>query len=279
MTQELPNPERGAPDEFYVGYLPAVPRGIASRVKAALAAIFVAGAAITGIGAALQRDPGRAEWAERSTIAGVFGALPYPHIIRDDQQGTVLLVCEGKHAPGVESWCGPAPTGLGTASTPVDGRIDVRALDGLHVEVSGQLIRRLDGRGGNLQVFELGAGAGDFKASSPPLVPRAPASAPEQVTLIGEIVDPKCFLGVMKPGEGRTHRACAWLCVRGGIAPVLKVDGEPGRGVVIATAEGGPANLQVLDLAGDRVELLGELIRQDGLEILRLGPDEIRRVP
>lgn len=39
----------------------------------------------------------------------------------------------------------------------------------------------------------------------------------------GEIVDPKCFFGVMKPGYGKIHRSCAVRCISGGIPPVLAV--------------------------------------------------------
>lgn len=45
----------------------------------------------------------------------------------------------------------------------------------------------------------------------------------------GEIVDPKCFFGVMKPGEGKPHKDCAIRCILGGIPPVLKVTNDEGK--------------------------------------------------
>jgi len=36
----------------------------------------------------------------------------------------------------------------------------------------------------------------------------------------GEIIDPKCFFGVMKPGSGKTHKSCAARCLSGGIPAV-----------------------------------------------------------
>jgi hypothetical protein len=42
-----------------------------------------------------------------------------------------------------------------------------------------------------------------------------------RVTLRGEIIDPKCYIGAMKPGGGKTHKACAQLCLSGGIPPML----------------------------------------------------------
>jgi hypothetical protein len=45
----------------------------------------------------------------------------------------------------------------------------------------------------------------------------------------GEIVDPKCFFGVMKPGEGKPHKDCAIRCILGGMPPVLKVMDNEGK--------------------------------------------------
>ena len=58
-------------------------------------------------------------------------------------------------------------------------------------------------------------------------------SAASRVTLRGEIVDSKCFLGVMVPGAGRTHKECASLCVRGGIPPALFVRDRHGRSALL----------------------------------------------
>jgi hypothetical protein len=40
-------------------------------------------------------------------------------------------------------------------------------------------------------------------------------------TLVGEIVDSKCYLGIMNPGETNPHRECAALCIGGGIPPLI----------------------------------------------------------
>ena len=51
----------------------------------------------------------------------------------------------------------------------------------------------------------------------PPLGWPAPQVLADNVTLKGEIIDPKCYLGAMKPGGGKTHKACAMRCIAGGI--------------------------------------------------------------
>ena len=56
----------------------------------------------------------------------------------------------------------------------------------------------------------------------------APASEPATSPLgggrfVGELVDTKCFYGVMRPATGKVHRACAIRCLSGGVPPGLLV--------------------------------------------------------
>ena len=43
------------------------------------------------------------------------------------------------------------------------------------------------------------------------------------LTLKGEIVDPKCFFGVMNPAFKAVHRSCAIRCISGGMPPLLAI--------------------------------------------------------
>ena len=51
-------------------------------------------------------------------------------------------------------------------------------------------------------------------------VQAAPANA-RDVVLRGEIVDSKCYLGVMNPGERAVHRDCALRCLAGDVPPMF----------------------------------------------------------
>ncbi|MDE0594963.1 MAG: hypothetical protein OSB65_06930 [Roseibacillus sp.] len=42
-----------------------------------------------------------------------------------------------------------------------------------------------------------------------------------ETTLKGEIMNAKCYLGGMNPGNLKAHRACAIHCIQGGIPLVL----------------------------------------------------------
>jgi hypothetical protein len=95
----------------------------------------------------------------------------------------------------------------------------------------------------------------------------------------GEIVDSKCWLGVMNPGALTPHRACAVRCLSGGIPPILLVrrpDGPPLH-LLLADANGRPINDRILDLVAEPVTVEGELIQQGPLLVLRSDPASIRR--
>jgi hypothetical protein len=114
--------------------------------------------------------------------------------------------------------------------------------------------------------------------------PRARSDAPYlslgKQTLVGEIVDSKCFLGVMNPGQLTPHRACAIRCISGGVTPVLLVRQKDGPAVylLLVSADGKPVNKEVLDLVAEPVEITGEVERQGELLILRADPTTYRRL-
>lgn len=91
-----------------------------------------------------------------------------------------------------------------------------------------------------------------------------------EVTLRGEITDPKCFLGVMKPGDGRPHKSCAVRCISGGIPPLLWVRGGAGReqGYLLVGPSGEAINAQILTDVGQNVVIRGRLMQADNWQIL-----------
>ena len=99
-------------------------------------------------------------------------------------------------------------------------------------------------------------------------------------TLRGEIVDSKCYLGVMKPGRGKPHRACATLCIRGGIPPVLRVVTGTGeaRHLLLTDQDGGAINDRILDLVAEPVEVTGRVLRTGDLLMLRAELAAFRRL-
>lgn len=94
------------------------------------------------------------------------------------------------------------------------------------------------------------------------------------MTLTGEIVDPKCYFGVMNPAEGRAHRACAILCLRGGITPVFVAKDRTGATahLLITGLRGEPITEELLRWVGEGVAGKGEVVRMGRWLTWRLDP-------
>jgi len=92
-----------------------------------------------------------------------------------------------------------------------------------------------------------------------------------EVVLRGEIVDYKCFLGAMKPGDGKTHKACATLCISNGIPPVLvSRKGDALEYTLLSDRTDRSAAESVLPFVGEPVRVRGGLvIRPDGLRVMQ----------
>lgn len=93
-------------------------------------------------------------------------------------------------------------------------------------------------------------------------------------TLLGEIVDSKCFLGVMKPGNLKPHRACAVRCISGGVPPVLLVRGEGGLAsyYLLLNENGESVNRDVLDIVAEPLRIEGRVVRRGALRFLYADP-------
>lgn len=241
---------------FYVGYLD-MPKALKGSVRViTLALLLIAGLAAAWI-ASGAREAGQGYWGygiER-TLTGRVALAPYPllHLAGEAPQ-TVILVVEGKL--GAEAFVAP--------------------FDGRMVEVTGYDIHR-----GPWRMLELRA-ADDVRpvAGGGLTIAEGPPQPLGRVTLKGEIIDSKCFLGVMKPGEGPVHRACATLCILGGIPPMFALrDAAGNRAAYLLTdVAGNPVNHAVPPYVADPVEISGELERRGDILVLKADMDSLRRL-
>jgi hypothetical protein len=276
MTSDPREPAPVPPtfDEFYIGYAPPMPPHIARFVKRAaltIAAGVPLAAALVAIGH-IRVDGGVFDYGRPRTIAGVIATRPYPAIRLEpsstSEEGDVggdrwaLLVAPGKH-------------GAGALAAPFDGQ---------RVTLDATRIQR-----GGAVMFEVAPGtiAATPKASTEDRSEAAVASASPHagapVTLRGEIVDSKCFLGVMVPGEGKTHKDCASLCLRGGIPPAFIVRDREGRSalMLLVSESGGSlaGHAAASRLAGEPIELTGvieEEIVEDASVESEITPSAVR---
>jgi len=250
-------------DEFYVGYLPQAPAGLAAHVRRAMAILLISGGGAAALLAVGQPPfaPAAFEFGRPVELRGTVREGPHPILVvprpgRGDGEGvsSYLLVERGKH---------------GAAGA-------ARGLDGKPVQLEGTLIYR---NGETMVELVPGSVREEVAAGTAP----AAGSAAEDLgvhTLVGEIVDSKCYLGVMNPGEGKVHRGCATRCISGGVPPLLVTRDREGRTAqfVLVSAEARPLNRDILDRVGEPVEVRGRVERRGDLLLLRAVPSDIRRV-
>jgi len=100
------------------------------------------------------------------------------------------------------------------------------------------------------------------------------------ITVKGEIVDPKCFFGVMKPGEGKPHKDCAIRCILGGIPPVLHVMDKNGTDnyYLIVGASGEKMNKAVQDYVAAPVEIHAKAVQYNDWIVLYVGDKNIKEI-
>lgn len=250
-------------DEFYIGWQDKAAPGIGRTVRRAVVVILLLALLAPIAFAVSQRMIGNSvfEWGVEKSFSGVFRATPYPH----------LLVARPGNAGGQTEFSTYYLVNRWKFGLPEDV---ISAFDGKAVKLKGTLIYR-----GNQTMIETMPEWIEPDSGATPLALPATVSLGRQ-TLIGEIVDSKCFLGVMNPGQLTPHRACAIRCISGGVPPVLLVRQEDAPAIyfLLVSAEGRAVNQQVLNLVAEPVEINGEVERQGELLILRADPAGYRRV-
>ena len=242
-------------DEFFVGYL-ATPNGQRHFLWRAGVLVLVIGVMV-GVGlAAFQRDPGSGVWdlSEANELEGVIDVRPCPliRVIEGGRPISMLLVGEGK--------VGVAERFAGMA--------------GKRVKVRGHTLTRAA-----VRMFEVEDGAEARHVLGGESSGAVPVTERGELVLRGEIADPKCFAGAMKPGDGKTHKGCAVLCLRGGIPSVLATgDGEYLLVDDAGDSLRGQAFERVVPFVGEAVEVKGVVVVRGDLQTLRVSAGAVRRL-
>src|SRR5882724_1102768 len=251
-------------DEFYIGWEAKAASGIGKTVRKIVVALFLLALLAPVVLAVSQRMIGTSvfEWGTHKNFSGILQTTPYPH----------LLVPRPGNADGLSHYSTyylVAPWKFGL------DREAIAPLDGKSVMLKGTLIYR-----GNQTMIETKPEwiQATEKSSAPAAVPQFMGLGKQ--TLVGEIVDSKCFLGVMNPGQLTPHRACAIRCISGGVPPVLLVRQKDGPAIylLLVSSEGKPVNKHVLDKVAEPVEITGEVERQGELLILHADPVTYRKL-
>jgi hypothetical protein len=250
-------------EDFYVGYQPKMPRAFVRTVKPFVIGLLALAAGLAALFWLVQNPFPRSgfEFGTVRDFEGTiqFGPIPFL-LVEKSSNGTRLpqfarfpLVGEGKHGVGEK----------------------LEAFDGQKVKLKGTLIYRDD-----LQMIEVLSDT----VEQLPTVPSEPEERPHALgayTLKGEIVDSKCYLGVMNPGQSKPHRDCAVACLRGGIPPLFIVRDAAGEvsELWLISETGTAVNAQILDFVAEPVEISGDVSRSGDQLFFRINPAQIKRLP
>ncbi len=247
-------------NEFYVGY----GEGAGPKTKRILRRFVIGAIAATLLSALVfvfnqaQAVDSRFDFASPSTISGVYYENPYP-LLR-------LSLGEGKVKDVVLLGFGK----FGSQKYLEAFREPGKSLAGRRMEVKGNLIYY---NGGSfLQISE----EQDIKLLSDKIVTDEFPNFLGERTVEGEIVDPKCYFGVMKPGYGKIHRSCAALCISGGIPPVLveRIE-EQERHYLITDQNGRPVHREIIPYIAQAARLKGQLTIRGTWNYLAVNLEEI----
>jgi len=239
--------------DFYVGYLP-MPRRLVVFLWITVPLLAGGLGTLAAVFSASQRDPGSGVWDTDApiTVEGTLLVEPYAMIV-DDSGATFLLVEIGK-------------SGAADRAAPFAG--ERVAAQGFELEREGR------------KMLELIDGEAAFVRTNAPARPIPVTSTGETVTLSGEILDSKCYLGAMKPGDGKGHKACATLCITGGVPPLLRIWAPDGsaRHLLLVDSDGTSARDDVLAWIGEPVVVTGKPGRIGDMETLAVGAGSVVRL-
>lgn len=239
-------------DEFFIGYLPKAPASYASHVR--VWAIVLVLAAVLGalLAASSQRDfdDGYFEFGKLRIVDGRLTLQPVPMISfpstighgSTDAEASYLLVGLFKHS---------IPESLSTAG------------EGAMVQFDGTFIHR---RGLTMIEVTEPDSVVVREGQTDPVTTARPSA---RISLVGEIIDSKCFLGVMRPATGKVHRACAIRCISGGVPPAFLVRASDGSEMVMLLAGSGLRPfVPTPDIIGVSVNITGIVEMQNGVPVL-----------
>ncbi|MFC0771985.1 hypothetical protein [Terrimonas alba] len=257
-------------NEFYIGWMPNAPDGFVKHIRKAIIALIIL-VIVGGVVLSLQQkkfSTSNFEFGQSTEVKGIYQQFPVPSLkvmTKQDASGnasyiTMPLVGYGKFgAEGV------------IADLEKEKNI---VLDKKEIMLKGSLIYN-DGKT-LLQIDK----------NDQPLLAIGSATAVKNeikelgtVQLTGEILDPKCYFGVMKPGHGKPHRDCAIRCIAGGMSPVFWVRNENGETnyYLLLDENGSKMNEAIKDHIAEPVSLTARAVQHDDWIVLYVNKTSIKR--
>jgi hypothetical protein len=247
-------------NDFYVGYLPQAPTTLARFVRKVtiVLGLLAVTAALALVAGQMPFANSAFEYGKLRSFEGVIVTRPFPTLLvarpgevgQQDKYSRYLLVAPGKH--GADDL--------------------VASFDRKQVRLRGQLIYR----GGGTMV-EITPGSIAVTDAAPAI--QETTRDLGSVTVTGEIVDSKCYLGVMNPGQGKVHRDCAARCLSGGIPPILvTTDGR--EQFLLVGLDGRALGRDALrEFIAEPITMRGDLLQQGESRLLKIDARTLQHSP
>ena len=261
-------------EEFYVGYMPNAPKGISKFAKLIIALLFVLLAVVAYVISTSQRfiSNGVYEFGELTELEGLLYESPQPFLKVSagfDLNGNevfknILLINYGKI--GAQESVEKIKRKIGTSFD----RVAVK-IRGTLIYHNGVTLLELTEKENSFQSAELISEFSEYKRH---------AENHGEKTLTGEIIDPKCYFGSMKPGQGKPHKSCAGLCISGGIPPMFVVQNENDQAdyYLIMGENGEQLSDEVIPFVSDPSTLSGRVETLDEWNVIYIDPSKIKRL-
>lgn len=246
-------------EDFYIGYLPKMSKNLAKIIKTFVISVIAVGVCLAIIFWIAQKPFAKSafEFGSIKDFEGTIQARPIPFLLIEKEEKNnglptferIPLVAEGKHG------------------------FDAENLDNQRIKLKGTLIYRDD-----LRMIEVVEGSAENLSEN---IIEEKKESLGVFTLRGEIVDSKCYLGVMNPGQSKPHRDCAVACIRGGIPPLFVVKDSAGikSELWLLSQKDKPVNKEILDFVAEPIEIVGEVSRIGDQLFFRIDPARIKRLP
>jgi hypothetical protein len=246
--------------DFYVGYRPKAPTALARFVRKVILVLGLIAltAALVLVVGQMPFANSAFEYGKVRSFEGVVATRPFPTLLvarpgeigQQAKYSHYLLVVPGKH--GADDL--------------------VAGFDGKQVRLQGQLIYREDGT-----MVEITPGSIAVVDTTPRV--QETLRNLGTVTVTGEIVDSKCYLGVMNPGQGKVHRDCAARCLSGGIPPIF-VTADTHETFLLVSLDGRALGRDVLrEFVAEPITIRGELLQQGESRLLRIDARTLHHSP
>lgn len=245
-------------EDFYIGYLPKMSKNLAKIIKTFVISVIAIGIGLIIIFWIAQKPFAKSafEFGTVKNFEGTIQTHPIPFLLIEKEEKNnglptferIPLVAEGKHG------------------------FEAKSFDGQRIKLKGTLIYRDD-----LRMIEV---AGDSVESLSKNIIEEKTESLGKFTLKGEIVDSKCYLGVMNPGQTKPHRDCAVACIRGGIPPLFVVKDSAGNKseLWLLSEKDEAVNKEILDFVAEPIDIVGEVSRLGNQLFFRINPAQIKRL-